>query len=100
MMAMRQQMDDSNLELVNTLTQQMGTIFNPLIANANQTYEVLENQMGCITDFFGIPPVQVLPSPQISNARVVEIPENDISQATVGQNQGLQQEPPLNREEV
>lgn len=52
-------MDDSNLELVNTLTQQMGTIFNPLIANMNQTYEVLANQMGRIAGFFGTPPVQV-----------------------------------------
>lgn len=29
-MEMRQQMDESNHDLVNTLTQQMGTIFNPL----------------------------------------------------------------------
>lgn len=43
MMAIRQQMDESNLELVNTPTQQMETIFNPLIENLNQTYEVLEN---------------------------------------------------------
>lgn len=84
MMAMRQQMDDSNLELVNTLTQQMGTIFNPLIANMNQTYEVLANQMGRIAGFFGTPPVQVWPSPQISNARVVEISDNGITHSTVG----------------
>lgn len=32
MMGMRQQMDEINLELVNILTQKMGTIFNPLIA--------------------------------------------------------------------
>lgn len=50
-------MDESNLELVNIFTQQMGTIFNPLIANTNQTNEVLANQMGRITDFFGTPPV-------------------------------------------
>lgn len=31
---------------------------------------------------------------------MVEIPENGIAHATVGQNQGLQQESPLNREEV
>lgn len=40
---MREQMDESNLELVNTLTQQMRTIFNLLITNTNQTYELLEN---------------------------------------------------------
>lgn len=31
---------------------------------------------------------------------MVEIPENDITQTTLGQNQGLQQQPPLNKEEV
>lgn len=59
MMAMRQQMDESNIELVNTLTQQMGTIFNPFITNTNQTYELLANQIGRIANFFGtlqIPP--------------------------------------------
>lgn len=34
-MAMRQQMDESNHDMINTLTQQMGTIFNPLIQNTN-----------------------------------------------------------------
>ena len=43
MMAIRQQMDESNLELVNTLTQQMRIIFNHLITNTNQTYELLAN---------------------------------------------------------
>lgn len=46
MMAMRQQMDESNHELVITLTQQMGIIFNPLITNTNQSYKELVNQMG------------------------------------------------------
>lgn len=36
--AMRQQMDKSNHDMVNTLTQQMGTIFNPLIPNTNLSY--------------------------------------------------------------
>lgn len=45
MVAMRQQIDESNLELVNTLTQQMGTILSPLITNTNQTYELLAKQM-------------------------------------------------------
>lgn len=51
MMAMRQQMNESNLELVNTSTQQMGTIFSPLISNINQTYKLFANQMGRIIDF-------------------------------------------------
>lgn len=85
---------------MNTLTQQMETIFNSLIANTNQTYEVLENQIGRIAYFFRTPSVKVWPSPQISNAIVVEIPEKGITHATLGQNQGLQQEAPLNGEEV
>lgn len=67
-------MGESNLEMVNTLTQQMGTIFNPLITN--QTYELLSNQMGRITDFFGTPQVQARPNPHISNVRKVEMPKN------------------------
>lgn len=62
MMVIRQQMDESNLELVSIHTQQMGTIFNPWIANTNQTYEVLANQMGCIAAFFGTPPVCTSPN--------------------------------------
>lgn len=48
-------MDGRKLEMVNTLTQQMGTIFKPLFSNKNQTYKVLENHMGRIVDFFGTP---------------------------------------------
>jgi len=35
MMLFRQQMDETNHEMVNLLTQQIGTVFNPLIYNAN-----------------------------------------------------------------
>lgn len=38
-MVMRQQVDTSNHDMVNTLTQQMGAIFNPLIQNTNQSYQ-------------------------------------------------------------
>ena len=100
MMAMRRQMDESNQELINTFTQQIGTIFNPLITNTNQTYELLENQKGCIADFFGMPLVQVWPTPQISNVRLVDTPENWTTQAIVCQNQGFQPKPPPHREEV
>lgn len=46
MMAIRQQMDESNMELVNTLTQQMRTIFIQYITNTNQTYEFLRTKWG------------------------------------------------------
>lgn len=70
-MSIRQQMDKSNQEMVNMLTQQIVTMFNPLIQNTNQSYELLANQMGQIANFFGAPQVQAMPTPQISN--VVQI---------------------------
>lgn len=54
-MSVRQQMDESNHEMVNALTQQIGTMFNPLIHNTNQNYQMLANQIGRIDDFFGAP---------------------------------------------
>lgn len=89
MMSMRKQMDESNLEIVNTLTQQMGTIFNPLITNANKTYKLLANQMGRIADSFGTPQVLIRPTPQISNVRHVEMPGNVMAQVNLGQHQGF-----------
>ncbi|PNX61620.1 hypothetical protein L195_g060749, partial [Trifolium pratense] len=55
MMSFRQQMDESNHEMVNTLTSQLGTILNPLINNTNDNYQLLAHQMGRIADFFGTP---------------------------------------------
>jgi len=49
---LRQQMDESNHEMVNLLTQQIGTVFNPLIRDANRSYQALTTQMGRIADFF------------------------------------------------
>src|SRR6266487_241654 len=48
-------MDESNHEMVNMLTQQIGTIFNPLFQTTNNSYQLLANQMGRMTDFFGAP---------------------------------------------
>jgi len=51
----RQQMDESNHDMVQMLTQQMGAVFNPLIQNTTQTNQVLAAQMTRIADFFGVP---------------------------------------------
>jgi len=48
-------MDESNHEMLNLLTQQIGTVFNPLIRDTNRSYQALTTQMGKILDFF-IPP--------------------------------------------
>ena len=42
---MRQQMDESNHEMVHMLTQQMGTILRPLIQDSTQSYQQLATQM-------------------------------------------------------
>jgi len=49
---LRQQMDESNHEMVNLLTQQIGTMFNPLIRDTNQSYQAFTTQMGRIADSF------------------------------------------------
>ena len=51
MMLFRQQMDERNHEMVNLLTQQIGTVFNPLIQTTNQGYQALATQMGRIIYF-------------------------------------------------
>jgi hypothetical protein len=61
--ALRQQMDDSNHEMVNLLTTQIGTVFNPLIQNTNESYQMLAYQMSRIADFFGTPPPPRLNQP-------------------------------------
>jgi hypothetical protein len=60
-LSLRQQMDESNHDMVNLLTQQIGTVFNPLIQNTNDSYQMLAYQMGRIADFFGTPAPQNQP---------------------------------------
>ncbi|PNX54523.1 hypothetical protein L195_g048143, partial [Trifolium pratense] len=60
--SLRQQMDESNHEMVNLLTQQIGTVFNPLIHNTNDSYQMVACQMSRIADFFGTPP----PPPRVN----------------------------------
>jgi len=51
-MLFRQQMDESNHEMINLLTQQIGTVFNPLIQSKNISYQALATQMGRVSYFF------------------------------------------------
>jgi hypothetical protein len=55
MMALRQQMDEANHEMVNLVTQQMVAVINPLIRDTNNSYQALSGQMERIADFFGAP---------------------------------------------
>jgi len=45
MMLFRQQMDEIYHEMVNLLTQQIGTLFNPLIQSTNQSNQALATQL-------------------------------------------------------
>jgi hypothetical protein len=86
-------MEDCNHEMVNLLTQQIGTLFNPLIQETHNSYLAfsdqmfnpliqethnsylaLSHQMGRIADFFGSPPTRNMPAPQNQNPRPVEMP--------------------------
>ena len=60
--------------MVNQVTQQIGTIINPLIWDTNNSYQTLSAQMERIANFFGAPLVRNTPVPQNQNAREVEIP--------------------------
>ncbi|XP_058725145.1 uncharacterized protein LOC131596500 [Vicia villosa] len=77
-LSIRQQIDESNHDMVNAITQQIGTIFTPMINNTNHSYEMLAGQMARIAEFFGTPPVPPRPIPQVSNVRVVETPGNGV----------------------
>lgn len=60
-------MDQSNHEMVNMFTHQIGIVFNLLIQNTNHSYQQLAHQMGRIADLFGAPQalVQQVPNNQI-----------------------------------
>jgi len=51
--ALRQQMEESNHEMVNMVTQKIGTIINSLIRDTNTSYQVLSAQMERIANYFG-----------------------------------------------
>jgi hypothetical protein len=103
LMSLRQQMDESDNDMVNMLTQQIGTVFNPLIQNTNQTYHLFATQMGRMADFFGAPHVPNQPVPQIQNIPIqnvqipndalVPVPNNIVAQPNFGQPQVVPVEP-------
>jgi len=76
LVALRQQMEDSNHEMVNMLTQKIGTVFNPLIRDTHNSYLALSDQMERIVDFFGAPPRRNVQIPQVQNHRPIEMPVN------------------------
>jgi len=73
---LRQQMDESNHEMVNLLTQQIGTVFNPLIPDTNRSYQAITTQMGRIADFFAPPQPVYQPVPQVQNQQPLQLIEH------------------------
>ena len=49
--------------MVNMLTQQIDTMFNPLIQNTKHSYHQLAHRMSQIVDLFGAPQVPIQPVP-------------------------------------
>ncbi|KEH15463.1 hypothetical protein MTR_0990s0010 [Medicago truncatula] len=68
-------MEDSNHEMVNTLTQKIGMLLNPLIMDTHNSYLALSDQMWRIANFFGAPPRRNVQIPQVYNPRPVEVPK-------------------------
>lgn len=52
---LRQQMYESNHEMIHMLAQQMAKIFNPLIQNTTQINQRIAMQMMRISNFFEVP---------------------------------------------
>jgi len=72
--ALRQQMEESNHEMVNMVTQQIDTVINPLIRETNTSYQMLSAQMERIANYFGVPPTRNTPVCQDQSTRPVEVP--------------------------
>jgi hypothetical protein len=53
--AWRQQMDESNHEMVQMLTQTLATVLNPLIQNTTQSNQQMKTQVARMSEFLGIP---------------------------------------------
>jgi len=51
--ALRQKMEETNHEMVNLVTQQIGAVINTLIQDTNKSYQALSVQMERMADFFG-----------------------------------------------
>ena len=58
-----------------TITQQIGTMFNPLIRDTNRSYQALTIQMERITDFFAPPQPAYQPVTQIQNQQSLRLVE-------------------------
>lgn len=82
---MRQQMDESNHEMVHMLTQQTGTILRPLIQDSTQSYQQLATQMTRIGYFWGAPRAQVRHNPTLPPRPETPVRQEEMTDDTVEQ---------------
>lgn len=69
-------MDESNHDMIHTITQQISNMFRLLIENMNMSYQQLHHQMGKVVGFFGVPPTPVPKIPQGVNPQKNRVVEN------------------------
>ena len=91
---LRQQMDDSNHELVNMLTNQMGNVFNPIVQESaetnRQSAETNRQEIAQLTrlcNFLGAPPAPVRQAPPVRLAAPGQEDIGAIEDETVHQGQ-------------
>ncbi|XP_050908201.1 uncharacterized protein LOC127121810 [Lathyrus oleraceus] len=86
--AWRQQMDESNHEMVQMLTQTLTTVLNPLIQNTTQSDQHMTTQVARMFEFLGIPQHQrPLPRDWVRENQKATF-EEDLTINQIPQNQG------------
>jgi len=97
--ALRQQMEETNQEMVNMVTQQICAVINPLIQDSNKSYQALSFQMERMTDFFGAPAARNASVPRNLNVGPTENPTvGQINQAPEIRAQPQRVQPPTQEE--
>lgn len=99
---LRQQIDESNHDMVQMLAQIMSAIFNPLIQDKTKMNQQMEPQMTHIVDFFGVPQSPRHPQRGWTRENQGIAVENDLTINQVPRNapqvnmvnQGIRVEPP------
>lgn len=76
-------MDESDHDMVHTITQQIRNMFSPLMENKNRNYQQLAHQMGRIADFFNASPTPLTLAPNIPQG------DNPSENRVVENNQGI-----------
>jgi len=67
-------MEETNHEMVNMVTQQIGAVIKPLIQDTNKSYQALSVQMERMADFFGAPAARNTPVSRNLNVGSIENP--------------------------